>query len=78
MTRNTKLVAATLSSFAAMFLGEVLVQKFTQGHSALYPSPVKNPDTGELEYPLFSAEEVAERWPDFGYTVEKPRVRDID
>src|SRR5215208_7789754 len=47
-------------------------------NSALYPSPVKDPNTGKLEYPLFDAEEVAERWPDFGYTVGKPRVRDID
>lgn len=46
--------------------------------SDLYPSPVRNTYTGELEYPLFTAEEVAERWPDFGYTVGKPRVRDID
>jgi len=46
--------------------------------SALYPSPVKDPYTGEREYPLFDAEEVAERWSVFGFTVEKPRVRDID
>jgi transcriptional regulator with XRE-family HTH domain len=48
------------------------------GIDSLYPSPVKDPYTGEREYPLFDAEEVAERWPDFGFTVEKPRVRDID
>jgi transcriptional regulator with XRE-family HTH domain len=48
------------------------------GTDSLYPSSVKDPYTGEREYPLFDAEEVAERWPDFGYTVEKPRVRDID
>jgi transcriptional regulator with XRE-family HTH domain len=46
--------------------------------SALYPSPVKDPYTEELEYPLFDAEEVAERWRAFGNTVGKIRVRDID
>ena len=48
------------------------------GIDRLYPSPVNDPYTGELEYPLFDAEGVAESFPDFGDTVGKLRVRDID
>ena len=44
----------------------------------LHPSVVK-PYTGELEYQrLYTAEEVAEKWPEFGSSVDVLRVRDID
>jgi hypothetical protein len=35
-------------------------------------------NTGEVEYPLYSAQEVAEEWPEFGSAVGELRVRDID
>jgi transcriptional regulator with XRE-family HTH domain len=38
----------------------------------------KNRYTGELEYRFYTAEEVAEEWPEFGSSVGALRVRDID
>ena len=43
----------------------------------LHPSEVDR-NTGEVEYPLYSAQEVAEAWPRFGSTVGELRIRDID
>ena len=43
----------------------------------LYPHEV-NRVTGETEYPLYTAEEVADEWPEFGGTVGRMKVRDID
>ena len=43
----------------------------------LYPHE-PNPRTGELDYTLYSAEEVAEQVPAFGQAVGVLRVRDID
>lgn len=34
--------------------------------------------TGETNYPLYTAEEVAEEWPEFAATVGRMRVRDIN
>lgn len=43
----------------------------------LYPNEV-NCVSGETEYPLYTAEEVANEWPEFGGTVGRMKVRDID
>lgn len=43
----------------------------------LYPS---KPDhvTGRLEYPLYSAEDLVEEWPEFGAAVGVKPIRDLD
>ena len=55
----------------------VHVDNYGEAGAYLHPSRV-NRVTGELEYPLYTAEEVAEEWPQFGPTVGQLRVRDID
>jgi transcriptional regulator with XRE-family HTH domain len=47
------------------------------GERALYPHEV-NRFSGETEYPLYTAVEVADEWPAFGATVGRMKVRDID
>ena len=49
----------------------------SDGSRYLSPSWVDR-NTGEFEYGLYTAEQVAEEWPEFGSSVGVLRVRDLD